>query len=318
VDKRENNRSMSEPGCRHKGIEMRTRLRGMEIAGIQMGIEVPENHDWEWPDGPIAEFVCLPREPEVHIGIRVGDVPADDLVGEQYGFEGWTFEVAACGSDWLLGLSRRGVREQLARFDRNFRCGEVLVSLDARSRRSFPLPSPLAEWIVLHRTVARGGLILHGGLSHEADATALVLGSDSTRGSVAEAWASPRTAVLGRETVLVREEGGELRAFDTPWSERDGLPVGGSTRVARAIAFEESERAFRECMDPGEAAELLVEHAVVPLCDEMLFEGVLKNARRIAERTTVVRLGEEGGRQAPIQWQSTHLRSGFAPPSYAH
>ena len=57
----------------------RTRLRGISIGGIQIGIEVPEIFDWEWPESPVAEFQCLPRDPEVHVGLRIGDPGAADL-----------------------------------------------------------------------------------------------------------------------------------------------------------------------------------------------------------------------------------------------
>ena len=69
----------------------RTRLRGVSIGGIQIGIEVPEVYEWDWPESPVSEFQCLPRDPEVHVGLRV-DTPAQaDLAGERYSIGAWTF-----------------------------------------------------------------------------------------------------------------------------------------------------------------------------------------------------------------------------------
>jgi hypothetical protein len=294
---------------------MRTRLRGLEIAGIQMGIEVPESYVWQWPESPVAEFVCLPRAPEVHIGLRVADFSSADLGGERYRLGAWTFEVSSCGEDWLLGLSRRGVREQLARFDRDFRSGEVLVSQEFAAQGRFPLRTPLDEWIVLHRTVAGGGLILHGSASWVATRAQIRLGSvDSSRPSQ-NRWATHRMPLVSRNTVLLREEGGHLRNFDTPWSDVAGSLLGASAQVSDLTIAEEAERPYRECLDPDEAAEELVAHAVVPLCDENLFDRVLHNARRIAEQAKVVRVGEVAENEAPIAWQSAQVQNAFAPPS---
>jgi len=59
----------------------RTQLRGLEIGGIQIGIEVPETCPWQWPDNVVAGYSCLPRNPEVHVGVRVGKVDREDLAG---------------------------------------------------------------------------------------------------------------------------------------------------------------------------------------------------------------------------------------------
>jgi len=293
----------------------RTRLRGLEIAGVQMGIEVPDFYDWEWPESPVAEFICLPREPEVHIGLRVCDFSSADLGGECYGLGAWTFEVASYGDGWLLGLSRRGVRDQLATFDRDFRNGEILVSRAASESRRFPLRTPLDEWIVLHRTVARGGLCLNGSATAVGSQASIQLGTQASNHSTPNRLATPRMGLLGRDTVLLREEGGELKSFDTPWNDSSDPLLGYSTRVSEIIITEEAERPYQESLDPDDAAELLVTHAVVPLCDDALLDRTLGNARKIAERTRVVRCGEFVESTAPIAWQSSHLQHAFAPPS---
>ena len=77
---------------------------------------------------------------------------------------------------------------------------------------------------------------------------------------------------------------------------------------------EEAARTCREVLDPADAAELLVAHAVVPLCDEGLLDRVLCNARRISEAAPVTRTFEPRASAAPMAWQSPQLQSAFAPP----
>lgn len=277
----------------------RTRLRGLEIAGIQMGIEVPEACDWEWPEGPIADYTCLPRDPEVHIGLRVGEIDSEDLGGERYAVGAWTFEIARRGNDWLLGLSKRGQREQFAVFDENFNAGEITLSRAAGRMRSFPLRTPIDEWIVLHRTIARGGLCLTGRAAFDLGGARVDLGVGPAR--AADKWRTPSNSFLGRNAILIREDLGRLRAFRTPWSDAmdERLPLCSS--VVEINALEKTERAYRELLDAGDAAELLVTHAIVPVCDENLLERVLRNAQRIAHSARVVRVGEaEDAISAPV------------------
>ena len=290
----------------------RTQLRGLEIAGIQIGIEIPETCPWEWPDRTIAEYSCLPRGPEVHLGVRVGNVGRDDLAGEQYAMGSWTFEVAQDGEDWVLGLSRDGRREQLAFFDKDFQAGEIVLSSDAARGNEYPLQSPLDEWIVLHRMVARGGLCLNASAVADRGQARVQLGAANP--NLANRWTTPTTTLLGRNTLWIGEEAGSLRAYRTPWGDAMDPQLGIDARVLDFSLIEEAERPYRELLDAGDAADLLVTHAVVPLCDEGLHERVMRNAQRLGEHARVMRLGESRASSAPMAWQSPQMQSGFAPP----
>ncbi|MFK7897973.1 MAG: hypothetical protein AB8G23_19225 [Myxococcota bacterium] len=293
----------------------RTRLRGLEIAGIQMGIEVPETCDWEWPDGPVADFTCLPRDPEVHIGLRVGETGEADLGGERYALGAWTFEIARRGADWLLGLSRRGQREQLAVFNEEFTAGEITLSRAASRMRSFPLRTPIDEWIVLHRTVARGGICLTARAAAELGGARIDLGVGPV--PPADRWRTPSNSFLGRNAILIREDLGRLRTFRTPWSAAmdERLPM--SSRVVEINAFEETEHPYRELLDGNDAAELLVQHAIVPVCDENLLERVLRNAQRIALGARVARLGEVAVPADAVHWTAESAEKVAAPSNSA-
>ncbi len=297
----------------------RTRLRGLEIGDVQIGIEVPEDFEWHWPEEPVAEFQCLPRDPEVHVGVRVGSVAQQDLAGERYSVGAWTFEVARRGSDWQLGLSRAGRRSQLALFDREFRIGEVVVSREAASEAAYPLRGPLDEWIVLHRIVANGGLCLNARATGQGavDGQAIVHLGEPARSGV-QRWSTPSFSLLGRTALLIRERSGELRLFRTPWSDTLDQSLGYRVRVREFHCACESERPYSELQGPEEAADLLVRHAVVPLCgDDALFERVLRNARRLARTARIFEVGERRPSDAPMAWRSAQVQGAFAPPRSA-
>ena len=291
----------------------RTRLRGLEIGGIQIGIEVPETFEWEWPESPVSEFQCLPREPEVHIGLRVDTPGNHDLGGERYSVGAWTFEVARHGRDWILGLSKGGRRAQLAHFDREFQTGEIIVSPEMAAKRAYPLRGPIDEWIVLHRTVARGGLCLTGSAMALDGKAIIQLGDPESGGG--NRWGKTSTSLLGRSSLLLREEREQLRLFRTPWADSIDPRLPFESRVGELQRTKDSELAFSDLLDPADAADLLVTHAIVPLCDDALLDRVLRNAQRIAQGTRVVDLGRAAtATDAPMAWQSTQMQSAFAPP----
>ena len=298
----------------------RTRLRGVRIGGIQIGIEVPPDYAWQWPEAPIADFACLAREPEVHVGVRVGSVPQTDLEGERYPVASGTFEVKRQGEDWLLGLSVDGRRDLIARFDEEFRSGEIVIARESARAFFFPLAAPLAEWILVHRTLLHGGLCLRGIAIAVGGRASIRVGDGATAFASTTGWrrmSSSHASVssgVRPPMVSMREEDQRLRAFPTPWSEGFDLQLGEAAAVAEVIGYSEAARAYRERLDPDDAAELLVTHAVVPLSDEVLLDRALSNARRLAGRTVVLQVGGGTRIAAPIDWQSAPLQCAFGPP----
>ena len=280
----------------------RTRLRGISVGGIQIGIEVPEVYEWEWPDSPVSEFQCLPRDPEVNVGVRVDAPDQADLGGERYSVGAWTFEVARLSDgDWVMGLSRRGRREKLARFDREFGAGEIIVSAETAKSRAYPLRCPFDEWIVLHRTVARGGLCLNASASPREGGAILHLGGAPA--APAHRWTVPTPSLLGRSALLVREAREHLRLFRAPWSESIDPRLPFEVRVHALERVTSTEVPWTERLDPADAADLLVTHAIVPLCDEAFLDRVMRNAQRIAQTACVIERGvaEREEPDAPVR-----------------
>ena len=267
----------------------RTRLRGLTIAGIQIGLEVPDTCEWDWPESVVQDFSCPPREPEVHVGLRVAGLSNDDLAGERYSLGAFSFEVARRGEDWLVGLSRAGKRQQLALFDADFRVGEVVQCPEWAAQRRYPLGAGLDEWIVLQRTVARGGLCVSGRALVQGVGAQVALGAIDAVAT--QGWRVATPSLLGRQTLVLREDGAGLRVYRTPWCGGMDERLGTDARVLELRCLDESESTYRELLDPCDAAEELVSHAVLPLCDERMLDRVLRNATRISESTRLVRLG---------------------------
>ena len=168
----------------------------------------------------------------------------------------------------------------------------------------------------MHRTVAKGGLILKGRVDVRDGVARVRLGAGSGPREEAstQSW-NRRGGVLGHGTTLVREQGARLRRFSTPWNGGLEHALRPPLPIREFEVLEPSQSPYRECLDPNEAAEILVMNALVPLCDEAMFDYVLDNARSIAELTPVIRQGEVPRAAPPIEWESAQLQGGLAPPS---
>ena len=233
----------------------RTRLRGLEIAGIQIGIEVPETCEWDWPDGPIADFSCLPRDPEVHVGLRVGRLASGDLGGERYRLGAWTFEVARRGEDWLTRSRAAGRREQLAHFDGSSARARSSVSSERGAARRYPasiasrrMDRPSSDRRSRRSLSERGGRGRRRAGERPARRGPT---SDDPIGCVGSAVDG---AARSSYAVLIREEDGQLRSFRTPWSDSIDPALGLEATMSRARVVEEAEqtlsRTTRSAMRP--------------------------------------------------------------------
>ena len=234
--------------------------------------------------------------------MRVDAPDQADLGGERYSVGAWTFEVTRLSDgDWVMGLSRRGRREKLARFDREFGAGEIIVSAETAKSRAYPLRCPFDEWIVLHRTVARGGLCLNASASPREGGAILHLGGAPA--APAHRWTVPTPSLLGRSALLVREAREHLRLFRAPWSESIDPRLPFEVRVHALERVTSTEVPWTERLDPADAADLLVTHAIVPLCDEAFLDRVMRNAQRIAQTACVIERGvaEREEPDAPVR-----------------
>ena len=84
---------------------------------------------------------------------------------------------------------------------------------------------------------------------------------------------------------------GCLRLFRAPWSESIDPRLPFEVRVHPLERVAEADLAWKDRLEPADAADLLARRAIVPLCDEGLLERVLRNAQRIAAEARIVERG---------------------------
>ncbi|MGH0035476.1 MAG: hypothetical protein ACQGVK_10680 [Myxococcota bacterium] len=302
----------------------RTRLRGLDLAGLRMAVEVPGQLDWRDPETEAFGADCAPCDPDIYVGVRVGQ--AVGPLGETtlYASGRQTFEIGRDGSDWLISIHGRSPHERVARFDADFREGEVIVAPDHAAHLlaagGSPVAHPLDELLVLHRILRSGGLVLRGSLIEREGRALVFVGHRCAvaQGPMAQGAAGwrrldPMRAAGDRVVVRFGERGPQVQTL--PWTAA-GLRVAAQRGDLDAIhLLERAEAVFTEPVLEEEAAGVILANAFAPVHDS---EGAGRSgalAERLARCVPVVRMGmpaEE--RIVPFKWGQTEAALAFAPP----
>lgn len=299
----------------------RTRLRGIELAGIRIAVEVPASEPWDWGACEHERFACPPADPDVYVGVRRArtlDVPAQSIV---YACEGGTFEVARAGEDWVVAVHGRERFERVARFDESFSQGEVCCRQDI-GFLTHPLAHPLDELILLHRIAREGGMVLRGSAVYREGHALVFVGDRDRPAEAADArcgWKQARgPGGLAGDRVVVRAHESGVRVHGTPWQRISASPDSETPLRARLDAvhvLHDSDAVFAERLEEEAAHAALLAYAFAPVHDP---DGALRLApvaEQIARSVPVLRLGlPSQERVVPFTWGQRQAALAFAPP----
>lgn len=300
----------------------RTRLRGIELAGIRMAVESPPAFSWNWPERGLAALACAPTEADVYVGVTVGDAALPrDLDAVTYSFDGGTFDVGRAGPEWVIAVHGRRQRcERIARFGGDWSEGEIVVAPSVVERCEHPLAGPVLDLILIQRIIGAGGLVVEGtAMVEDGRALALIAaqGTGVAAGDASRGWqrvAAPgRTFTPGeRFALVVREDSVRVHGLPGPY----GHPATGvSGRLDAIHVVSRSSRMFADTLSGEIAASVLLEHAFAPVHDPACAEQLMAAAARTTARVPVMRLGlPEEERVVPFAWGRRQASLGFAPP----
>jgi hypothetical protein len=302
----------------------RTRLRGFELGGVRLAVEVPSGFAWDWPESWPCELACAPHDPEVYVGVRVGatSVPRFDAIA--YSCEGVSFEIGRAGQDWVVAVHGREPFERVARFDDSFREGEVVISPRALSSGAsgpeHPLQNPLADLIVMHRVIRSGGLVLRGSALFRNGSALVFLGAGEppVDPPAPRSGAKLASRLLARDQVVLRSEGHGIRVYGTPWRTGAvvGAPISASLEALYVVRSSHTGISARQLESEGALSELL-NHAFAPVHDTGIAERQLEAARGVVERVPLLMLESPERTQERVicfAWGQRQAALGFAPP----
>ena len=273
----------------------RTLLLGLTVAELRIAIEAPPELRWRWPAGPLRRFATSADSAHVHVGVRVGRSDPPRAEALRYDSGGGIFDVAQVGRDWIIALRIQGRLQRLARFDAEFRSGEVVVdpeSFYARERH-YPLAYPLDEVIFLHRLAREGGLLLHAcGVARAREALLFSGPSGAGKTTIARLLqGASDVRVLSDDRIAIRPDESGFRAHGTPWhgdaplSLSDSAPVRAIHLIHHACGIE------LEPLGGAAGAAAVLGNSFAPFHDPVSAERSLELAAKLAARVPISRLG---------------------------
>jgi hypothetical protein len=295
----------------------RTRLRGIELAGTRVAVEVPSGLDWAWQGDRYEPFVRSPEGAEVYVGVRVGAAP--ELPSGAFVYQSAThrFEIAERGDDWLIAVHGPAGLERTAIFDDAFREGEVVLSPRAAEEGISPLAHPLDELMVLHRVTRAGGLVLRASMVLRDDRALVFLGAAQPADPGRRSFRKQAPQRLGGERVVLLPRLGfeGVRAIGCPWTRDPELARPFSARVDAVHSIQTAHAVFADRLDRDSALGELLDHAFAPIHDPRCAEVLFDAAAGLVDELPLLRLGlPEEKRVIPFTWGRSDAAVAFAPP----
>jgi len=212
-----------------------------------------------------------------------------------YDSGGGIYDIARLGREVVIALRIRGVLQRVARFDEEFRSGEVVIAPDSLYAREcyYPLAYPLDELIFLHRIARDGGLMLHScGILRGAHALLFTGPSGAGKTTISRLMREHAGAsVLSDDRIVLRLDGDGIRIFGTPWHGDGELSSTGSARLRAIHVIRHAPEVLAEPLCGATAARAVLENAFLPAYDPVGAETALGFVADLVDRVRVVRLG---------------------------
>lgn len=297
----------------------RTCLRGIELAGLRLAVESSEEFDWECSGAGLQDLASVATEPDIHVGIRFGEIDAPRWDPVTYSFGGGTFDVGRVGDEWWVAVHAQGRRfERIARFDRELTQGDVTLAPGMQRGLRHPLEGPLLEFLVTHALIERGGLILAGSaILDSGSALALLSAGSQDVGAPFEgsAWDGAAPILTPGPRFAVHAVGDHFRVHGLPGlSDHGDSAIGG--RLQAIHVLDSAQTAQMEPLRAQDAVEAVLSCACAPVHAPELTEKILTTAACLASRVPVTRMGFP--QEQPVMsfaWGCPETSLGFAAPA---
>ena len=132
-----------------------------------------------------------------------------------------------------------------------------------------PLEYPLDELLMIHRLGQGLGVELHACGIIDASGRGWVFTGHSGAGksTLARLWQGQDMTILSDDRIILRDIGGELRIFGTPWHGEAGFAVAADAPLAGVFVIEHGPRNEIETLSSSTAISELMARAFVPFHD---------------------------------------------------
>ncbi|MDE0909382.1 MAG: hypothetical protein OSB60_02880 [Myxococcota bacterium] len=285
-----------------------------------MAIEVPSNLKWEWPNEDIRALACAPADADVKIGVRVATPEAPR--GEIYSYEsrGVRFEIGWEGESFAVAVYGQSGLERAARFDADFRHGEIVVTSAFAIGAAYPLEHPLDELVLLHRLTREGCVIVNGSVSLEGREALLFLDTTDNAPALPAGMAFDSRSVSQFVLRPVLEHNGVndtgVWLHTMPWrNECSDIKFERAPLSAIHILCDDGKTPV-ERLSERRAENELLQHVFAPVHDPDTAGRQVEAVSRVVRRTSVLRLSKPWmDREISFNWAESQAALGIAPSS---
>lgn len=258
----------------------------LTIADITIAVRCDDDRlQWTW-EQPVSRFLVSPRTPDVVLDVGMG-APASRPLRET----GAAFD---SGAVWQLFREAEGYRIECtseafgdapyktARFDESFTRGKI--TMQPHVAHLNPLDYPLDE-VLLANLLGRGrGVELHScGIIDRAGRGHLFVGvSGAGKSTTAHLWEGASSGIVSDDRVIVREHGGTMWMFGTPWHGEAALSMPGGAPLAGVYLLVQAGANALVPLSPAEAVARLFRCAFPLFHDATSLEFTLSFLDRLA------------------------------------
>lgn len=297
----------------------RTRLRGIELAGLRIAVEATDEFDWDWSGCGLSERACSPVEADIQVGVSCGEISAPRWDPITYSFEGGSFDVDLVDGQWWVAVHAQGRRfERLARFNRGLTKGEVVIAPGMQRGLVHPLDGPMLDWLVTHAIMQRGGLVLQGSAILETGTALAVLSTDPGPvgvGFEGTNWDGSAPVVTPGRRFAITPVGEGFRVHALEFGSRQGeASFEGELKAVHVV--DHAASIGMDILEPHTAMDAVLARVCAPIHAPELADRILTAVSRLISRIPVARDGRsEAPSTALFSWGSPETQMGFAMPS---
>lgn len=175
---------------------------------------------WHWAPAARRFLVEAATDAEVTIDVRAGEPAAseDNVLFDS----GGVWRLLRDGDRYRIECRSAPLGEgpyKTAFFDDSFTRGEILLPPRVLPLHLNPLDYPLDE-VLIANLLARGrGVELHscGIIDHDGRGRVFVGMSGAGKTTTARLWQPSASGIISDDRVIVREDGGAMKMYGTPW-----------------------------------------------------------------------------------------------------
>jgi hypothetical protein len=171
--------------------------------------------------------------------------------------------------------------------DRSFRRALLQMNKSCFAGKSFafsPLEYPLDELLITHRLALDGAVELHScGIALDGIANLFVGHSGAGKSTTSRLWVSQAgVQILSDDRIILREHGGEVFLYGTPWHGESAFALPLRTPLTRILVIEHGHGNVLTRLSPADAVSELFARSFVPFYRHEYVDAALEFLQKVA------------------------------------